>query len=253
MIPPFRTTFNRLTHQLLSKRSRLYYYTWGVLAINPENPDHYDSNLATWETVEHPNNALAEVERVYGEFGMTPRIRLTEYSTPATLADFLRAHHYINTNEADASARIMHWKHTLVALPPPPPDVTIRKATLEDVEVVAKIQFDESILGEWAYRYLTYGLRDSRVTYFLAEVEGVPAATLALGQTKNLALIDDVTTAPDYRGRGLAGYLLQYAQHHATSDIMLEVIMDNAQRIYERRGFEVVGTILDSRWIPHVD
>lgn len=253
MIPPFRTTFNRLTRQLLSKRSRLYYYTWGALAMNAENPDHYDSNIATWENVEHPENTLTEVERVYREFGMTPRIRLTEYSTPDTLADFLRHHNYININEEDASARIMRWKHTPTALPALPPEVTIRKATPEDVEGIAHIQFDTSILGEWAYRYLTYGLHDKRITYFLAEVEGVPAATLALGQTKTLALIDDVTTAFDYRGRGLAGWLLQYAEHYATSDIMLEVIMENAQRLYERHGFEVVGTILDSRWVPHVE
>lgn len=251
MIPSYRAAYNQLTRQLSSKRARVYYYTWGVLAINSDNADHYDSNLATWEEVESPETALAEVERTYREYGITPRIRLTEYSHPSTLADFLRSRDYTNINEEDSAARIMQWRHTVVPLPSLPEAVKVRSATLNDVDAIAKIQFEDGdILGEWAYRYLTYGLNDPRITYFLAEVEGIPAAVLALGQTKSLALIDDVTTLAAYRGRGLAGFLLQYAQHYAKSDILLEVISENAQRLYERVGFEVVGTIMDSRWIP---
>jgi GNAT superfamily N-acetyltransferase len=250
MIPPFRTTFNRVTRELLSKRSRTYYYTWGVLSINPENPHHYDSNLATWEEVEKPEIALAEVERVYGDYGVTPRIRLTEYSTPDTLSDFLHECDYININEEETSSRIMRWTHAPVTPAPLPDGVTIRKANLEDLESLVRIQFEENnLMGDWAYRYLTYGLTDPRISYFLAEVEKVPVATVALGQTKTMALIDDVSTLSAYRGRGLAGLLMGYAQQHSRHDIMLEVITDNAQRVYERVGFKVAGTIMDSRWV----
>lgn len=226
---------------------------WGHLAVNPENPGHYDANIATWETVEQPETALIEVERTYREFEMTPRIRLTEYSTPPTLSSFLTENGYVNSNAETATASIMRWSHSAVERPQLPSGVTIREATIQDVEVLAQIQYEPDILGEWAYRYLTYGILDPRITYYMAEVESVPAATLALGQTKTLTLIDDVTTAPQYWGQGLAGWLLQHAQHQARSDIMLEVIMENARRIYERRGFEVVGTIVDSRWVPHAE
>lgn len=251
MIPSFRTTYNQLSRRLLSKRARVYHYTWGVLSINSDNPGHYDANTATWEEVSDPEHALAEVERVYREFNSTPRIRLTEYTTPETLSAFLQERDYKPYPEQPQEARIMRWTHTPIDLPSLHPSVRIRPATLDDLDDVVQVIFrEDNLVDDWSRNYVAYGLHDPRITYFLAVVEEQPAAVVALGQTQSLGMIDDVATLPDYRGQGLAKALLQTAQHHATTDLMLEVVAENAQRIYERANFTVAGTIRESRWIP---
>jgi GNAT superfamily N-acetyltransferase len=251
MIPSYRATYNQLSRRLLSKRARVYHYTWGVLSINSDNPGHYDANTATWEDVPDPERALAEVERVYREFNITPRIRLTEYSKPNTLATFLESRQYVNYFGHEQESRIMRWSHTPIDVPVVPPSVQIRRATPDDVHTVVRVIFEaENLVDDWSRNYVTYGLYDPRITYFMALVDTQPAAVVALGQTKTLGMIDDVATLPAYRGQGLARYLLQTAQHHAATDLMLEVVEANAQRIYERAGFAVEGTIRESRWVP---
>lgn len=93
-------------------------------------------------------------------------------------------------------------------------------------------------------------VRDPRLLYVVAEIDGRLAATCTLTTIPNLTrgarpygLIENVVTHPDYRRQGLGQQVLRYALGHAWSQGCYKVMLltgskDEATlRFYERAGF----------------
>ena len=79
--------------------------------------------------------------------------------------------------------------------------------------------------------------------WYVARVDGVVAASLAVCDGDAAGLINNVATVPRFRARGLAGALVAQAQREAPGPLLLEVEEDTAERVYRRAGFEVRGEL----------
>jgi ribosomal protein S18 acetylase RimI-like enzyme len=83
--------------------------------------------------------------------------------------------------------------------------------------------------------------------FFIAEVDGVPAAACDLYQAPGLAQIEDVETKTEYRNRGLASAVVLAAAdaaREAQGDPIVFLMADEndwPKVLYERMGFEIVG------------
>lgn len=82
---------------------------------------------------------------------------------------------------------------------------------------------------------------------FLAEIDGVHAATGALSIHQGVALFSGAATLPEHRRRGLQSALLEARMTHAREQgcdlaMMVAEIGSNSQRNAERQGFQIAYT-----------
>ena len=92
-------------------------------------------------------------------------------------------------------------------------------------------------------------LKNNGIRHYLAEAEGVPAATCHLVVVPNLTrgaqpygLIENVVTRAKYRRQGIGTRLLQHVLEEAWSlgcyKVMLMTGRKNAHQFYEKAGFK---------------
>lgn len=98
-----------------------------------------------------------------------------------------------------------------------------------------------------AHRDLVRVLRDPRVAFVLARVDGVLAAVAKVTGGSGLAYLSSIATRPSLRGRGLGGLVTLAALREGAAAgaalAYLGVFEGNvrAQRLYARLGFGIVG------------
>ncbi len=131
----------------------------------------------------------------------------------------------------------------------------IRQATLADLELLVPLfdayrQFYKQALDlAGARAYLKARLERQEATVFLGIQDGQVLAFALLYDTfssvpmQNLTILNDLYTAPQARGLGLASALIEAARAYALTKksvfLRLRTAQDNfiAQRVYERLGF----------------
>ena len=140
-------------------------------------------------------------------------------------------------------------------------NVDARRAAPDDAETVAQLlhdfntEFDTSTPGTAVLTRRLQSLLAGPIT--IAYLAGEPAAGVALVTLRSnvwydgpVALLDELYVAPDRRGRGLGGAMvdLLIADAKANGISAIEINVDagdvDAQRFYERHGFS--GADLDT-------
>ncbi len=130
---------------------------------------------------------------------------------------------------------------------------TVRVVTEDDISAIAHMEalcFSEP----WSEAALLETLRGENVYLFCAECMGAVVSYAGLYVAPPMdgfageGSITNIATLPEFRGRGYAGAVLSALLDAAASvgaeDIFLEVRVSNtpAIRLYEKYGFETVGT-----------
>jgi GNAT superfamily N-acetyltransferase len=211
---------------------------WGQVAYNESNPDYHDANRARVVHAADPEGMVREVVQFYSSYGLTPRAKFDDGSQPAGIVEHFDARGFRSEH---GSFRIMYWTGEPAAPMRPTAAAPISVATRADLEAIVAIQqaaegWEET---EWLRRKVDMLLSAAGLRYYVATVDGVPAACAMLLQLPEVGLIEDVATAPPYRRRGLATELIRRIQSQASTPLLLEVSDEGAQRIYTRAGFEV--------------
>jgi ribosomal protein S18 acetylase RimI-like enzyme len=104
---------------------------------------------------------------------------------------------------------------------------------------------DPSYGAAWVFR------EDSRAVGYLVVTHGY-----SLEFDGRIAVIDEVYTVPEMRGRGVGAQALALAEEHCRrhriSALRLEVHQENrrALALYERNGFEAHDRYLMTKWLP---
>jgi GNAT superfamily N-acetyltransferase len=211
---------------------------WGQLVYNLSNPDYYDANRARIVRAVDPEEMVREVVQFYSSHGLTPRAKFDDGAQLASLPAHFEARGFRSEH---GSFRIMCWSGEPPAPTEPTAGMTISVATAADLDAIVEIQ--QAAEGwessEWLRRKVGMLLSAAGLRYFLATIDGVPAACAMLLQLPEVGLIEDVATAPSHRRRGLASELIRRLQSQASTPLLLEVSDEGAQRIYTRAGFQV--------------
>lgn len=127
----------------------------------------------------------------------------------------------------------------------------IRRAIASDKAGLVALEYDtfnsdRLTPRQWA-RHLDSD--SARVLVALAERELIGAAVIFFRVRSRVARLYSLAIDSRSRGRGIGNALLDAAEQHARrqgcSSLRLEVRCDNkaAQRLYERRGYRVIGKI----------
>jgi GNAT superfamily N-acetyltransferase len=142
----------------------------------------------------------------------------------------------------------------------PPGAVAVRHATAEDVPEIVQLLWDdeqgrqrESTSLEQASNYLSAFEQiecDPNSQLFVATLDEAVVGCLQLTVIPGLsyrgirrALVEDVRVAQSYRGRGLGGHLLSYAEAQATDlgcglvELFVHSNRNDAHRFYERARY----------------
>lgn len=216
---------------------------WGHLFYNLENTSHMDANKGRMIRTTDPDQVVAEVTAFYQGHGLTPRVTLDSLTEPVALAHRFQAQGYAVES---GGLPVMTWEGPAPADLPLPPGVTIERATLADVSLIGQIR------GEaWGYQpgWLTQMAAREMVSpayhYFIARVEGEPAACGALVDYGDPARLEYVATRPAFRGRGLAQALVRRIQQFGRP-LYLLYTREDARRVYERAGFVPAGELVET-------
>jgi ribosomal-protein-alanine N-acetyltransferase len=139
--------------------------------------------------------------------------------------------------------------------PAPPAGIRVRPAHARDLDAVIDIERDSFADPSWS-RDTFRGLLTAPRTRFVvacattADAGGGDAATIGyivLSHVVDEAEIANLAVAPEWRGRGVGGHLVDVAIEAAAASgvrsLFLEVRESNtaAQRLYRSRDFVVVG------------
>lgn len=223
---------------------------WGLLYANPANPDHHDSNSARCIRAEQPDEAITQLTAFYRGLGLTPRAKVDDLTVPHDFVVRLAARGYISIATV---LRVMTWAGTPPARPSLPAGMSIIRAGPEDLVEAARVQAEGfgTVDNGWIAGFLRVELSHPAVRCYLAYVDGVAVASLSAFDAQPISLVSNVTTVPDFRGRGLATALVTLAQAESSGPLLLEVVEENAERIYRRAGFETRGELHQtSCWLP---
>lgn len=123
----------------------------------------------------------------------------------------------------------------------------IRFMTEEDLEGAYEVE-KESFATPWSFDALKRDLANKDLSiYIVAEVDGVIAGYVGSWIVMGEGQITNIAVKKDYRSRGIGAALL-YAvivelERRGSTSIVLEVRVgnENAIKLYEKFGFEVVG------------
>ncbi|MCY1074129.1 GNAT family N-acetyltransferase [Archangium lansingense] len=239
----FRQQFLELDLALARRFASVEARPWGYFVHDVGNPDHWDANTARWLRAEAPEAAIEEVVALYRARRLTSRVRLDDLSAPGDMVERLMARGFQTDTQ---HLRLMHW-----APGPSRPHpvlfsgLTLEVAGPETIGAMAEILGAANIWEgrEWLVRYLDRLVPHPASHYYLARVEGVPAAVAALHEGVGCALVQEVATHPSYRRRGLATALITWLQRRATTPLFLQVSNPEAECIYARAGFRVWAEI----------
>jgi GNAT superfamily N-acetyltransferase len=239
----FRQQFLELDLTLARRFATVESRPWGYFVHAVGNPDHWDANTARWLRAEAPEAAIDEVVAGYRARGLVPRVRLDDLSAPGDAVQRLVARGFQKDSQV---LRLMHWAPgSSRPLPVLFSGVTLEVAGPETLVSLAELQREANGWEgrDWLVRYLERLVPSAASHYYLARVDGVPAAMAALQEGAGCALVQEVATSPRHRRRGLAAALITWLQRRATVPLFLQVSNPEAERIYARAGFRVWGEI----------
>ena len=239
----FRQQFLGLDLTLARRFATVESRPWGYFVHEVGNPGHWDANTARWLRAEAPEAAIDEVVALYRGRGLVPRVRVDDLSAPGDVVERLVARGF---QKGSQEMRLMHWAPGASRpLPVLFSGVTLEVAGPELIGALAEIQAEACGWEErdWLVCYLERLIRGSASHYYLARVDGVPAAMAALQEGEGCALVQEVATSPMHRRRGLATALITWLQRRATTPLFLQVSNPEAERIYARAGFRVWGEL----------
>ena len=229
------------------RAERVVPFRWGVAVFNMSLPRVWELNLLRVEQTEGATaEALTEeAERVQGEAGLVHRrVSVVDEAAGAGLeADFREA------GWRPSRFLAMVHRHPPTRTADVPGVVEVDRATLEplrartigeepwgnDPETVRQL-LEASALTAQAVE----------VRHFAVVVDGTSASAADLYSDGKTAQIEDVTTLPEYRGRGCASAVVLRAlaeAERAGHDFVFLVADDEdwPKELYARLGFEGVG------------
>ncbi|AKJ00185.1 acetyltransferase (GNAT) family protein [Archangium gephyra] len=239
----FRQQFLGLDLTLARRFATVESRPWGYFVHEVGNPGHWDANTARWLRAEAPEAALEDMVSLYRARGLAPRVRVDDLSAPGDVVERLEARGFQTDSQV---MRLMHWAPgSSRPLPVLFSGVTLEVAGPEMIASLVEIQAgaDGWEGRDWRVRYLERLVPSSASHYYLARVDGVPAAMAALHEGEGCALVQEVATSPRHRRRGLATALITWLQRRATVPLFLQVSNPEAERIYARAGFRVWGEL----------
>ena len=184
---------------------------------------------------------IEEVMAHYRARGYSPHFNFTLETAPEGLTEVLQA-----AGCAIESHKYVMFQDERVD-PPIPADVRLGKTGPEDMPAAGRILGTSFDSGESAWQdptvrtRLVARMRAANMHQLGAWVDGQLAAAAHLHTGVGVGHITGVATAPQFRGRGLAGLLTAYAARFARDEgavlVALEVATPDAERVYTRIGF----------------
>lgn len=229
--------------------ARVTHRPWGDLCHNPDNANHHDANSARVQRIapRHAEAVIDEIIAFYRARGLVPRAKLTNLTEPADMTARFQARGF---HIATEMLRVMAWEGPVVAAPPVLPGITIAPAGPGDLAALVQVFAEANGYAEdpaWVRGMISQGLAHPALTYYLAKSDAEPVACLLVGRMTDVGLVENVSTRPGFRGRGVAAALVAHAQAAATGPLALYVAQDSAWRIYARAGFQEWGRITSSQ------
>lgn len=221
-----------------------------ALFYNPAFPGRYDPNHAGVFRAAAGTGAqiAAEISAFYRERGLPPVAYVDALATPVDLADCLLRAGFREPHGADwyTPTDLMLYIGPDTAQPSV---VMVQVAEDADQQAAwASLNDDEEDAATRALleRLALHEIADSRVTAYLALVDGQPAGRCLRFSTDGLCRIESVLTAAAFRQRGVAAAVLRQALSAALAAgeqlIYLYASQGGAaQRLYERLGFRTIA------------
>lgn len=221
---------------------------WGYLFWNEDNPNYYDANHA------HVSRPITEVglaatimEEVIPFFekkGIYPRFYLYDQQNQQVLIEELESQGF-RTEVLPSPIQV--WKGELA---------TVLDVEGIEIEPVTTANYEECLRVESVPEFGGKEIREKAFAaefahdsfqHFLLRVNGEPASSLCLLRAGNILRIENVATLPDFRGKGLIGHLIRFAQEQfmlsGGSRLWVCPINERVEKVYSRYGFETVGVI----------
>jgi ribosomal-protein-alanine acetyltransferase len=123
-------------------------------------------------------------------------------------------------------------------------DVHCRRAGLGDLDSILCMESQGFREDSFSRRQLRYLIQRATGAFFAAVRQGIVVGYICVLTRKNTnGRIYSLVVDPEYRGRGVAGLLLEtgleYLRQKRITSVFLEVAVDNAAAIalYEKKGF----------------
>lgn len=213
-----------------------------VLFINDEIPvSAYNYADVVPSSATPRRERIEEVMAHYRARGHGPYFNFTLEMAPEGLAEALQA-----AGCALESRKYVMFQHEAVD-PPIPADVRLGETGPEDMraaERILGISFGSVDSAWWEPTLrarLVARMHAAGMRHLGAWVDGRLAAVVHLHTASGVGHITGMATAPEFRGRGLAGLLTAYAARSAREEgaalVALEVATPEAERAYSRVGF----------------
>lgn len=225
---------------------------WGAIVANPEFHLIHMGNFA-WVR-ELPDGGLgavlARADDVFGPYGIPHRHVFVEDPALAERLgpELLEAGYVLRTSHVMVSRRAAELSAN--------PDVALRpardQATRDDHDAVAGLIDEEQGYG-YEVSHQLLGLQWRRAgaigrEVYVAYLGGEPAGVVSLDGLAGVGIVPEVATVPALRGRGVAATMVLAMRRRAVEKgldpLCLETAAkDTAWRMYERLGFDRVGTL----------
>ncbi|MDE2060137.1 MAG: GNAT family N-acetyltransferase [candidate division NC10 bacterium] len=213
-----------------------------VLFINDEiaASSYNYADVVPWCTMPR-RERIEEVMAHYRARGHSPYFNFTLETAPHGLAQALQSSGCVLT-----SHKYVMFQREPVD-PPIPADVRLGETGPEDMRAAGRILSVSFGSGESTWQEpmlrarLVAHMRAAHMRQLGAWVDGVLAAAIHLHTLVGVGHITGMATAPEFRGRGLAGLLTAYAarctREEGAALVALEVATPDAERVYTRIGF----------------
>lgn len=220
-----------------------------VLMINPRLPAKGFNFACKVDAGESSKEQVIDyVVEAYRTRGLTPHFQLWPITRPSDFGVDLWQRGFQEDGELD----VMVWKKPSSVRPRPEIRVRAVSGAAETEVAVDIVLKGFGFPPEWKDVLLSsLGEEPDQVVgqTFVADVDGRPAGVAALVRTgEGIAGIYSVATLPEARGRGVATALslrcIETYQDSEDEALTLQVLRgSDAQRLYERLGFETAYTL----------
>lgn len=133
--------------------------------------------------------------------------------------------------------------------------VRMQAKHIETLAEIEKLCFSKP----WSYEALAEELSNPLAVFYVAEIDGKPAAYAGMHHIIDEGYITNIAVRPDYRGKGLGTSLVRvldsYAHDNDLAMLTLEVRRSNkvAIAIYDKTGFDEEGIRSDFYEDPRED
>jgi len=123
-----------------------------------------------------------------------------------------------------------------------------RSTRIDELRAVPWSEAEKAAFLDMQFRAQTmhYDARYPAAEYLVIEVDDIPAGRLYVDRTASGINVLDIALLPQWRGRGIGGALLKAILDEARAaarTVILHVEQYNpARRLYERLGFEALGS-----------